>query len=196
MAEFFSVLLFIGLTYGAYKVWLLVKNRAYGKEYRDLSEGELWSEYNKLNEQLEEYFDPQSPKRECLPPKLLLVRRSCLLKEMERRDLIDMTAGKERKYRDRLVGLADVLVFNEFNQQLNTLTRDNPNPRSAAIRFALAREEYIKRKQQQYGSFSNDELQKAYEFLSQGCEGYFSRTTYEEYMVVCAEMQKRGILAE
>jgi hypothetical protein len=192
MLEYITILLFIGITYGAYKLIWWYRHHQYRKEFADMYESELWKEKEELEATINEYY--HGAKAGCTPPQKLVERRRCLLLELDRRDLLDGCPAQEQQYAESLKEIYDIFVYKEFSHAWDKLCKDNEHPRRAAIYFALAREELIKRYRRKCAALSDDEVKLRYQEL---CEKQrrenVSRDTYEYYRIFEEEMQKRRI---
>jgi len=192
MLEYITILLFIGITYGAYKLIWWYRHHQYRKEFAAMTESELWQEKKKLDAAISEYY--QGVKAGYRPPQKLVERHHYLLLELDRRDLLSVCSAAEKQYAESLKEISDILVYKEFSLEWDKLCKDNEHPRRAAIYFALAREELIKRYRQKCTALSDDEVKvRYYELYEKQSNENVSRDTYEYYRIFEEEMQKRRI---
>ena len=192
MLEFVYVLLFIGIVCGAYEAVWWYRRCKYRKEFTHMIEDELWQEKDRLNAQLQKYFD--GLKKRSLSPRKLVEKRGCLFAELERRDLSACSPQDEESYRIRLLGLLNILVYKEFMDQWDKLSKDNEHPRRTAVYYALAREELLNRYHKQCADLPEDKLTAEYKELSHKLEqDKISRGSYVRFLAVREEMAKRKL---
>lgn len=192
MWEYITILLFIGIAYGVYQSIRWHRRCQYRKEFTHMTESELWQEKDKLDTVIGKYY--QGIKADYKPPSKLIERHRCLLLELDRRDLSSYQPQEEESYKERLAGLLDILVYKEFMEQWDKLSKNNEHPRRTAVYYALAREELIKRYQKQCAALSDDKLTAEYTTLYQALERQsISRGSHIRYVVVRKEMAKRQL---
>lgn len=192
MLEYITILLFIGITYGAYKLIWWYRHHQYRKEFADMYESELWKEKEELEATINEYY--HGAKAGYTPPQKLVERHRSLLLELERRDLSACSPQDEESYRIRLLGLLDILVYKEFMDQWDKLSKDNEHPRRTAVYYALAREELLNRYCKQCADLPEDKLTAEYKELSHKLEqDKISRGSYVRFLAVREEMAKRKL---
>lgn len=189
MAEFLIILLLAAaVCCGTYKLkWLWRKNKLC-KKASEMTEDEVWKEYDKVSTEI---FNSQ-PVTYTRPSELICLRHNVLVAELERRDLLELTAAKEQQYIKCLSEMSDILVYTYFANCWDRLNKNSPHPRAAAIYYAHARAELIKRYQKKYAKMPDDNLQEAYAVLSiKNQDTHIARGEYEEYLIAKAEMSKR-----
>jgi hypothetical protein len=189
MAEYLIILLLAtGVCYGAYELkWLWLKNKL-SQKASELTEDEVWQEYDKVSAEIY-HSQPVTYTR---PSKLICLKHNVLVAELERRDLLEYPPIKELRYAECLSEMSDILVYTNFVQCWDRLYKNTPHPRMAAIDYALARAELMKRYQNKYAKMQDDNLKEAYAVLSiKYQDTHIARGEYEEYLIAKAEMSKR-----
>lgn len=189
MAEYLIILLVAaGVGYGIYElIWLIRRNKL-RKKAEEMSESEIWQEYGKVSSQIHN----SSPAIYTPPSRMLRLKHNVLVRELDRRDLLELSTVKERQYVECLSEMSDILVYNTFMRAWSMLDKCTKHPRNAAVDYAYTRDELIKRYQKKYAKMSDNDLKKAYAVLSAKMhEAYISRGEYEDYLVAKAEMERR-----
>ena len=159
------------------------------KEIRELSEENLWKEWSDTEKKIRgNKLEPYKK-----PEKSIILRHKLIIKELDRRDLLCIESVREQDFVIALKEMTlDILVYNAFMRQWSLLDKECEHPREAAIYFALAREELIKRYQKKYAKLKDDELKESFAvLLTKYQDFYISRDEYEEYLVAKSEMNKR-----
>lgn len=167
--------------------WQIRRNNLRKKAMK-MSESEIWQEYGKISSQ----FRHSAPVVYTSPPKMLLLQHNVLVRELGRRDLLELSAVQERQYVEALSEMSDILVYSAFTRAWSMLDKGTEHPRVAAVNYAHARAELVKRYQKKYAKMSDDSLQEAYAVLNiKNQDTYLPRGEYEEYLVAKAEMNTR-----